>query len=216
MWCLCIMHKRFAFPHTYLTVIFSIYILFSLYLYFIHSEFPAAKLSILDYWFRQQNATWHIIRVASCVTWVYLKILSSNAIQAWFLVSVLYYKPLSTDFSSSWLELSLWRVPAACSASWAFELMLALALAPALHFLCSLILCYHIWFFPTESDLVEKEPCSFNSSRVCECRPGLFCQTPVLNTCIRCQQHTFCKPGFGVKVRGRNSRGPAYLSWAWP
>ncbi|KAM9521621.1 tumor necrosis factor receptor superfamily member 8 isoform 1-T1 [Guaruba guarouba] len=52
-----------------------------------------------------------------------------------------------------------------------------------------------------ESDLVEKEPCSFNSSRVCECRPGLFCQTPVLNTCIRCQQHTFCKPGFGVKVR---------------
>ncbi|KAM9629990.1 tumor necrosis factor receptor superfamily member 8 isoform 4-T5 [Morphnus guianensis] len=59
-----------------------------------------------------------------------------------------------------------------------------------------------------ESDLVEKEPCSFNSSRVCECRPGLFCQTPVLNTCIRCQQHTVCKPGFGVKVRGRNS----YLS----
>ncbi|XP_049667967.1 tumor necrosis factor receptor superfamily member 8 [Accipiter gentilis] len=53
-----------------------------------------------------------------------------------------------------------------------------------------------------ESDLVEKEPCSFNSSRVCECRPGLFCQTPVLNTCIRCQQHTVCKPGFGVKVRG--------------
>ncbi|XP_065552252.1 tumor necrosis factor receptor superfamily member 8 isoform X4 [Lathamus discolor] len=52
-----------------------------------------------------------------------------------------------------------------------------------------------------ESDLVEKKPCSFNSSRVCECRPGLFCQTPVLNTCIRCQQHTFCKPGFGVKVR---------------
>ncbi|XP_026718675.1 tumor necrosis factor receptor superfamily member 8 isoform X1 [Athene cunicularia] len=56
-----------------------------------------------------------------------------------------------------------------------------------------------------ESDLVEKEPCSFNSSRVCECRPGLFCQTPVVNTCIRCQQHTVCKPGFGVKVRGTST-----------
>ncbi|NXK46535.1 TNR8 factor, partial [Chauna torquata] len=56
-----------------------------------------------------------------------------------------------------------------------------------------------------ESDLVEKAPCSFNSSRVCECRPGLFCQTPVLNTCMRCQQHTVCKPGFGVKVRGTST-----------
>ncbi|XP_009958224.1 PREDICTED: tumor necrosis factor receptor superfamily member 8 [Leptosomus discolor] len=56
-----------------------------------------------------------------------------------------------------------------------------------------------------ESDLVEKEPCSFNSSRVCECRPGLFCQTPVVNTCMRCQQHTLCKPGFGVKVRGTST-----------
>ncbi|KFO87962.1 Tumor necrosis factor receptor superfamily member 8, partial [Buceros rhinoceros silvestris] len=56
-----------------------------------------------------------------------------------------------------------------------------------------------------ESDLVEKEPCSFNSSRVCECRPGLFCQTAVANTCTRCQQHTVCKPGFGVKVRGTST-----------
>ncbi|XP_051493264.1 tumor necrosis factor receptor superfamily member 8-like [Apus apus] len=56
-----------------------------------------------------------------------------------------------------------------------------------------------------ESDLVEKEPCSFNSSRVCECRPGLFCQTPVKHTCSRCQQHTVCKPGFGVKVRGNST-----------
>ncbi|KFW97363.1 Tumor necrosis factor receptor superfamily member 1B, partial [Phalacrocorax carbo] len=70
---------------------------------------------------------------------------------------------------------------------------------------CVVTLCYHICFFPTESDLVEKKPCSFNSSRVCECRPGLFCQTPVLNTCIRCQQHTICKPGFGVKVRGTST-----------
>ncbi|XP_014796887.1 PREDICTED: tumor necrosis factor receptor superfamily member 8 isoform X2 [Calidris pugnax] len=56
-----------------------------------------------------------------------------------------------------------------------------------------------------ESDLVEKKPCSFNSSRVCECRPGLFCQTPVVNTCSRCQQHTVCQPGFGVKVRGTST-----------
>ncbi|XP_009905041.2 tumor necrosis factor receptor superfamily member 8 [Dryobates pubescens] len=56
-----------------------------------------------------------------------------------------------------------------------------------------------------EPDLVEKEPCSFNSSRVCECRPGLFCQTSVLYSCSRCQQHTVCKPGFGVKVRGTST-----------
>ncbi|EOB00025.1 Tumor necrosis factor receptor superfamily member 1B, partial [Anas platyrhynchos] len=56
-----------------------------------------------------------------------------------------------------------------------------------------------------ESDLVEKVPCSFNSSRVCECRPGLFCQTAVKYTCMRCQQHTACKPGFGVKVRGTST-----------
>ncbi|KFP31763.1 Tumor necrosis factor receptor superfamily member 8, partial [Colius striatus] len=69
----------------------------------------------------------------------------------------------------------------------------------------SVILCFHICFFPTEFDLVEKQPCSFNSSRVCECRPGLFCQMAVENTCSRCQQHTVCKPGFGVKVRGTST-----------
>ncbi|NXT84738.1 TNR8 factor, partial [Zapornia atra] len=69
----------------------------------------------------------------------------------------------------------------------------------------SVSLCYLTYFFPTESDLVEKEPCSFNSSRVCECRPGLFCLLPVVNTCIRCQQHTVCQPGFGVKVRGTST-----------
>ncbi|NXA40541.1 TNR8 factor, partial [Eudromia elegans] len=56
-----------------------------------------------------------------------------------------------------------------------------------------------------EPDLVEKAPCSFNSSRVCECRPGLYCQTPVLNTCVRCQQHTICKRGFGVKIKGTST-----------
>ncbi|NXI42878.1 TNR8 factor, partial [Galbula dea] len=62
--------------------------------------------------------------------------------------------------------------------------------------------CAEAVFLPTEYDLVEKEPCTFNSGRVCECRPGLFCQTALDNTCTRCQQHTVCKPGFGVKVRG--------------
>ncbi|KAK2526943.1 hypothetical protein Q9966_010764 [Columba livia] len=56
-----------------------------------------------------------------------------------------------------------------------------------------------------EPDLVETKPCSFNSSRECECRPGLFCQSSVKYTCLRCQQHTVCKPGFGVKVRGTSS-----------
>ncbi|NWZ23118.1 TNR8 factor, partial [Asarcornis scutulata] len=70
---------------------------------------------------------------------------------------------------------------------------------------CVVIVCYSICFFPAESDLVEKVPCSFNSSRVCECRPGLFCQTAVKYTCMRCQQHTACKPGFGVKVRGTST-----------
>ncbi|XP_017590518.1 PREDICTED: tumor necrosis factor receptor superfamily member 8 isoform X2 [Corvus brachyrhynchos] len=56
-----------------------------------------------------------------------------------------------------------------------------------------------------EPDLVEKQPCSFNSSRVCECRPGLFCRTNVTNTCTRCQHHSACKPGFGVKIRGTST-----------
>lgn len=87
--------------------------LYSLSLYFIHTWFvfysfriSTAKLSILGYWVRQQNVTLHIIYVTSCVTWEYPKIRSSNAIPVWFLPSVLYYKPLSTDFSNySWLKL---------------------------------------------------------------------------------------------------------------
>lgn len=60
-------------------------------------------------------------------------------------------------------------------------------------------------FIAPEPDLVEKQPCSLNSSRTCECRPGLFCQMAVRDTCLRCQHHSACKPGFGVKIRGRNS-----------
>ncbi|NXT06854.1 TNR8 factor, partial [Prunella fulvescens] len=50
--------------------------------------------------------------------------------------------------------------------------------------------------------LVEKQPCSLTSGRRCECRPGLFCQLAVVNSCTRCQPHSACKPGFGVKIRG--------------
>ncbi|XP_038015673.1 tumor necrosis factor receptor superfamily member 8 isoform X1 [Motacilla alba alba] len=53
-----------------------------------------------------------------------------------------------------------------------------------------------------ELDLVEKQPCSLTSNRVCECRPGLFCQLVVVDSCSRCQRHSACKPGFGVKTRG--------------
>ncbi|NXR57308.1 TNR8 factor, partial [Rhadina sibilatrix] len=56
-----------------------------------------------------------------------------------------------------------------------------------------------------DPDLVEKQPCSFNSSRTCECRPGLFCQTTAKHTCTRCQHHSACKPGFGVKIRGTST-----------
>ncbi|NXA90450.1 TNR8 factor, partial [Melanocharis versteri] len=56
-----------------------------------------------------------------------------------------------------------------------------------------------------DPDLVEKQPCSFHSSRVCECRPGLFCRMTVENTCTRCQHHSACKPGFGVKIRGTST-----------
>ncbi|GAB1289221.1 Tumor necrosis factor receptor superfamily member 8 [Apodemus speciosus] len=37
------------------------------------------------------------------------------------------------------------------------------------------------------SGLVEKAPCSGNSPRVCECEPGLYCCTPAVNSCARCE-----------------------------
>nr|XP_056721457.1 tumor necrosis factor receptor superfamily member 8 [Euleptes europaea] len=57
-----------------------------------------------------------------------------------------------------------------------------------------------------ERNLVEKAPCTRNSSRVCECQPGMYCQTPVRNTCARCLPLTTCKPGSGVKIRGTNDQ----------
>ncbi|XP_072773492.1 tumor necrosis factor receptor superfamily member 8 [Taeniopygia guttata] len=58
---------------------------------------------------------------------------------------------------------------------------------------------------PKELDLVEKQPCSLHSGRVCECRPGLFCQLSVVHSCSRCQPHSACRPGFGVRVRGTST-----------
>ncbi|XP_072831469.1 tumor necrosis factor receptor superfamily member 8 isoform X2 [Vicugna pacos] len=55
-------------------------------------------------------------------------------------------------------------------------------------------------------DLVEKKPCSWNSSRVCECRAGMFCETLVINSCARCFPHSVCPAGMVVKVQGTAQR----------
>ncbi|XP_069894054.1 tumor necrosis factor receptor superfamily member 8 [Dipodomys merriami] len=51
-------------------------------------------------------------------------------------------------------------------------------------------------------DLVEKAPCVGNSSRVCECRPGMFCATSATNSCARCSPHSVCPAGQVVQVPG--------------
>ncbi|XP_055471049.1 tumor necrosis factor receptor superfamily member 8 [Psammomys obesus] len=50
--------------------------------------------------------------------------------------------------------------------------------------------------------LVEKAPCSGNSSRICECQPGTFCSTTAVNSCARCSPHSRCSGGKIVKVPG--------------
>ncbi|KAK7811141.1 hypothetical protein U0070_016081 [Myodes glareolus] len=50
--------------------------------------------------------------------------------------------------------------------------------------------------------LVEKAPCSWNSSRVCECQSGTFCKTQAVNSCARCIQHSRCSGGQVVKSPG--------------
>lgn len=52
------------------------------------------------------------------------------------------------------------------------------------------------------SGLVEKAPCSSNSSRLCECQPGMYCQTPAINSCARCVAHSRCPGGKVVKFPG--------------
>ncbi|KAB0376718.1 hypothetical protein FD755_011162 [Muntiacus reevesi] len=51
--------------------------------------------------------------------------------------------------------------------------------------------------------LVEKTPCTWNSSRVCECQPGMFCATPVTNSCARCVTRPNCPPGTVTKLQGK-------------
>ncbi|XP_036034531.1 tumor necrosis factor receptor superfamily member 8 [Onychomys torridus] len=50
--------------------------------------------------------------------------------------------------------------------------------------------------------LVEKAPCSRNSSRICECQPGMFCKTPAVSSCARCIAHSHCPGGKVVKFPG--------------
>ncbi|CAI9179416.1 unnamed protein product [Rangifer tarandus platyrhynchus] len=55
--------------------------------------------------------------------------------------------------------------------------------------------------------LVEKTPCTWNSSRVCECQPGMFCATPVTNSCARCVTRPNCPPGTVTKLQGMAETG---------
>eukprot|EP00069_Balaena_mysticetus_P020239 bmy_12767T0 len=57
-------------------------------------------------------------------------------------------------------------------------------------------------------DLVEKKPCSWNSTRVCECRTGMFCGTSVINSCARCLPHSVCPTGMVVKFQGEYPHCP--------
>ncbi|KAF6345906.1 TNF receptor superfamily member 8 [Rhinolophus ferrumequinum] len=57
-----------------------------------------------------------------------------------------------------------------------------------------------------EDDLVEKKPCSWNSSRVCECRAGMYCATTAINSCARCFPHSICPTGMIVKFPGTAER----------
>nr|XP_045236453.1 tumor necrosis factor receptor superfamily member 8 isoform X3 [Macaca fascicularis] len=54
----------------------------------------------------------------------------------------------------------------------------------------------------SRDDLVEKMPCAWNSSRVCECQPGMFCAVSVVNSCARCFFHSVCPAGMIVKFPG--------------
>lgn len=57
-------------------------------------------------------------------------------------------------------------------------------------------------------DLVEKTPCTWNSSRVCECRSGMFCTTSATNSCARCTPRSSCPPGTVTKPQGKLSAPP--------
>ncbi|XP_006885952.1 PREDICTED: tumor necrosis factor receptor superfamily member 8 [Elephantulus edwardii] len=49
-------------------------------------------------------------------------------------------------------------------------------------------------------------PCTRDSPRVCECRPGMFCVTTATNSCARCASHSTCSMGMIVKLQGTAER----------
>ncbi|XP_075696745.1 tumor necrosis factor receptor superfamily member 8-like [Rhinoderma darwinii] len=53
-----------------------------------------------------------------------------------------------------------------------------------------------------ESFLVEIQSCSLLSEAICQCKPGYYCHTTLHNSCARCNAHTPCPPGRGVKQKG--------------
>ncbi|KAM5322692.1 tumor necrosis factor receptor superfamily member 8 [Glossophaga mutica] len=59
-------------------------------------------------------------------------------------------------------------------------------------------------------DLVEKTPCTWNSSRVCECRPGMFCATSATNSCARCVTCPITPPETVAQLQGTAKRDTSY------
>ncbi|XP_036112253.1 tumor necrosis factor receptor superfamily member 8 [Molossus molossus] len=59
-------------------------------------------------------------------------------------------------------------------------------------------------------DLVEKTPCTWNSSRVCECRPGMFCVTSATNSCARCTACPIIDPEVATKLQGKAEKDTTY------
>ncbi|ELW68632.1 Tumor necrosis factor receptor superfamily member 8 [Tupaia chinensis] len=64
----------------------------------------------------------------------------------------------------------------------------------------------------SRDDLVEKTPCSWNSSRVCECRPGMHCATSATNSCARCVSLPKCTPAMAVRRQEMATRDTTYKS----
>ncbi|XP_006766855.1 PREDICTED: tumor necrosis factor receptor superfamily member 8 [Myotis davidii] len=54
--------------------------------------------------------------------------------------------------------------------------------------------------------LVEKTPCTWNSSRVCECRPGMICVTSATNSCARCVAGPVVPPQVVTTCQGEAER----------
>ncbi|XP_059547209.1 tumor necrosis factor receptor superfamily member 8 [Myotis daubentonii] len=58
--------------------------------------------------------------------------------------------------------------------------------------------------------LVEKTPCTWNSSRVCECRPGMICVTSATNSCARCVARPVVPPQVVTTCQGTAERNTTY------